>query len=47
VFHATRADLLRRLGRPTEARGEYDAAIAAAGNAAERAHLAGRRDALG
>ena len=47
VFHATRADLLRRLGRSTEARGEYDAAIAAAGNAAERAHLAGRRDALG
>ncbi|HEY3683862.1 MAG TPA: RNA polymerase sigma factor [Streptosporangiaceae bacterium] len=47
VFHAVRADLLRRLGRTGEAVAAYDAAIAATGNEAERAHLAGRRDALG
>jgi RNA polymerase sigma-70 factor (ECF subfamily) len=47
VFHAVRADLLRRLGRTGEAAAAYDAAIAATGNEAERAHLAGRRDALG
>jgi RNA polymerase sigma-70 factor (ECF subfamily) len=46
VFHAIRADLLRRLGRPSEAAIAYDAAIAATGNAAERDFLARRRRAL-
>src|SRR5436190_2187324 len=40
LFHAIRADLLRRLGRRAEADAAYDTAIALAGNAAERAHLA-------
>ena len=40
LFHAVRADLLRRLGRPAEADAAYEAAIAQAGNEAERAHLA-------
>ena len=39
VFHAVRADLLRRLGRATEAARAYDAAIALAGNEAERGFL--------
>ncbi len=39
VFHAVRADLLRRLGRHEEARAAYEAASARAGNAAERAFL--------
>jgi RNA polymerase sigma-70 factor, ECF subfamily len=42
LFHAIRAGLLRRLGRDAEAAAAYDAAIARAGNAAERAYLAGR-----
>jgi RNA polymerase sigma-70 factor (ECF subfamily) len=46
LFHAIRADLLRRLGRPAEARAAYDAAIALTGNAAERAFLEQRRDGL-
>jgi RNA polymerase sigma-70 factor (ECF subfamily) len=46
LFHATRADLLRRLGRDAEAARAYDAAIARAENAAERAFLEGRRRAL-
>jgi RNA polymerase sigma-70 factor (ECF subfamily) len=46
AWHATRADLLRRLGRPAEARAAYDAAIASTGNAAEQAWLARRRDQL-
>ena len=46
AWHATRADLLRRLGRPAESRAAYDAAIEAAGNEAERAWLARRRDTL-
>ncbi|MGI8646243.1 MAG: RNA polymerase sigma factor, partial [Nocardioides sp.] len=45
-WHAARADLLRRLDRIDEARAAYDAAIAASGNAAERAWLAARRHAL-
>ena len=45
-FHATRADLLRRLGRAADARAAYDAAIALAGNEAERSFLRSRRDAL-
>jgi RNA polymerase sigma-70 factor, ECF subfamily len=40
LCHAIRADLLRRLGRPAEADAAYEAAIAQAGNEAERAHLA-------
>jgi RNA polymerase sigma-70 factor (ECF subfamily) len=43
---AVRADLLRRLGRPAEARRAYDDALALAGNARERAFLARRRDEL-
>ena len=43
LFHAVRADLLRRLGRDAEAREAYDAAIARTQNAAERAFLARRR----
>jgi RNA polymerase sigma-70 factor (ECF subfamily) len=46
AWHATRADLLRRLGRTGEARAAYDAAIGCAGNPAERAFLARRRDTL-
>jgi RNA polymerase sigma-70 factor (ECF subfamily) len=43
VFHAVRADLLRRLGRLQEAAAAYDAALALAGNARERAFLERRR----
>ncbi|SCF08849.1 RNA polymerase, sigma subunit, ECF family [Micromonospora viridifaciens] len=39
LFHAVRADLLRRLDRPAEAVVAYDAAIARTDNGAERAHL--------
>jgi RNA polymerase sigma-70 factor, ECF subfamily len=46
AWHATRADLLRRLGRSAEARLAYDAAIAATENVAERAFLARRRGQL-
>jgi RNA polymerase sigma-70 factor (ECF subfamily) len=46
LFHAIRADLLRRLGRDADAALAYDAAIELAGNAAERAFLQRRRDAL-
>ena len=46
AWHATRADLLRRLDRRDEARAAYDAAIAASENEAERAWLRGRRDSL-
>ncbi len=46
AWHATRADLLRRLGRSAESRAEYDAAIAATENPAERAYLARRRGSL-
>jgi RNA polymerase sigma-70 factor (ECF subfamily) len=44
VFHAVRADLLRRLGRTEEAVRAYDAAIARAENAAERDLLRRLRD---
>ena len=47
AFHATRADLLRRLRRSEEARDAYDCAIALAGNTAETAYLSRRRDQLG
>ena len=44
LFHAVRADLLRRLGRDEEAATAYERAIARTGNAVERAFLdAGRR----
>jgi RNA polymerase sigma-70 factor (ECF subfamily) len=46
AFHATRAHLLRRLGRTAEARAAYDRAIAVAGNSAETAYLSRRRDEL-
>jgi RNA polymerase sigma-70 factor, ECF subfamily len=46
LFHAIRADLLRRLGRDEDAALAYEAAIGLAGNAAERAFLQRRRDAL-
>ena len=46
AWHATRADLLRRLGRSAEARAAYDAAIAATDNPAERAFLTRRRGQL-
>jgi RNA polymerase sigma-70 factor, ECF subfamily len=46
LFHATRADLLRRTGRRGEARAAYDAAIARATNKAERSFLQQRRDRL-
>ena len=45
-FHVARAELLRRAGRTQEARTAYDRAVELAGNPAERAHLAGRRDEL-
>ena len=46
ALHATRAELLRRLERRAEARAAYDRAIALAGNTAETAYLARRRDEL-
>jgi RNA polymerase sigma-70 factor, ECF subfamily len=46
VYHAIRADLLRRLGRTAEAAEAYDQAAARTGNAAEQAYLRGARDAL-
>ena len=47
AYHATRADLLRRLGRGHESRAAYDQAIELAGNTAETASLTRRRDQLG
>jgi RNA polymerase sigma-70 factor, ECF subfamily len=46
LFHAIRADLLRRLGRTSEAALAYDAAIARTANAAEREFLECARAAL-
>ncbi len=46
AYHATRADLLRRLGRSQQSRAAYDRAIELAGNSAEIAYLARRRDQL-
>ncbi len=46
-YHATRADLLRRLGRGQNSRAAYDKAIELAGNTAETAYLTRRRDQLG
>ena len=42
LYHAIRADLLRRLGRPGEAARAYTAALARTGNAAERGYLTAR-----
>ena len=42
LFHAVRADLLRRLGRPAEAAQAYEAALARTGNGAERLLLENR-----
>ncbi len=47
LFHATRADLLSRLGRTGEARAAYERALELATNPAERAFLTGRLAALG
>jgi RNA polymerase sigma-70 factor, ECF subfamily len=47
LFHAIRADLLRRLGRDADAALAYDAAIARTANAAEQAFLRRRRQELG
>jgi RNA polymerase sigma-70 factor (ECF subfamily) len=46
AYHATRADLLRRLGRSQDSRTAYDKAIELAGNTAETAYLTRRRDQL-
>jgi RNA polymerase sigma-70 factor, ECF subfamily len=46
LFHAIRADLLRRLGRNSEAVSAYEAAIARTENASERAFLRHRRGQL-
>jgi RNA polymerase sigma-70 factor (ECF subfamily) len=46
AFHATHADLLRRVGRSAESRAAYDRAIGLAGNTAETAYLTRRRDQL-
>ncbi|HMD11035.1 MAG TPA: DUF6596 domain-containing protein [Marmoricola sp.] len=47
AYHATRADLLRRLGASQRSRAAYDRAIELAGNTAETAYLTRRRDQLG
>jgi RNA polymerase sigma-70 factor (ECF subfamily) len=47
AYHATRAGLLRRLGRSAQSRAAYDQAIELAGNTAETAYLTRRRDQLG
>jgi RNA polymerase sigma-70 factor (ECF subfamily) len=47
LFHAIRADLLRRLGRDAEAAQAYDTAIARTANAAERDFLERSRRSLG
>jgi RNA polymerase sigma-70 factor, ECF subfamily len=46
LFHATRADLLRRLGRAGEAAAAYAAALALTSNPVEQAFLDARRAAL-
>jgi RNA polymerase sigma-70 factor (ECF subfamily) len=47
AYHATRADLLRRLRRYPESRAAYDKAIESTANSAELAYLTRRRDGLG
>ncbi|MEU4474944.1 DUF6596 domain-containing protein [Micromonospora sp. NPDC023888] len=46
AYHATRADLLRRLGHTQRSRAAYDKAIELAGNTAQTANLIRRRDQL-
>ncbi len=46
LFHATRGDLLDRLGRPVEASEAFARALALTQNEAERAYLQGRIEAL-
>jgi len=46
MWHAVRADLLRRLDRPEEAVAAYEAAIGLTGNTPERAFLQRRRESL-
>ena len=46
LYHATRGDLLERLGRTDEAAAAYDAALALTANAAEQALLEARRSAV-
>src|SRR4051812_8620851 len=46
AYHATRADLLRRLGHSQQSRAAYDRAIELAGNTGETAYLTRRRDQL-
>jgi RNA polymerase sigma-70 factor (ECF subfamily) len=46
LFHAIRADLLRRAGRTSEAAGAYEIALAKCGNAAELQFLRGRMRSL-
>ena len=47
AYHATRADMLRRLGSSQKSREAYEKAIELAGNTAEIAYLTRRRDQLG
>ncbi len=47
LYHAIRADLLRRLGRAGEAAAAYDEALARTANAAEQDFLRRQRDGLG
>ena len=46
LYHAIRADLLRRLGRAGQAAAAYDAALGCTANAAEQAFLRRQRDQL-
>lgn len=46
AFHATRADLLRRLGRTDDAVAAYERALSLTDNPAEHAYLSRRRDDL-
>jgi RNA polymerase sigma-70 factor (ECF subfamily) len=46
AYHATRAELLRRLGCGQQSRAAYDRAIELAGNTAETAYLRRRREQL-
>ncbi|WP_233557926.1 RNA polymerase sigma factor [Tessaracoccus antarcticus] len=46
AYHATRADLLRRMGRNQQSCAAYDTAIELAGNTAETAYPTRRRDQL-
>jgi RNA polymerase sigma-70 factor (ECF subfamily) len=46
LFHAIRADLLRRLGRDAEAVSAYDAALARTENPAERVFLESRQSSV-